>query len=210
VGGGDGGKPPTKQMKIRISSKVMRTTNSKTRVLILLRLSGSALRSMYHSTSQPRINPRHKVNRDTMRVSNIVESPFWASMEDYAKESVQPSLRPRTARDGQVFYDNGKSHRPGGGARPPGFIAGHGRYCMLPWLQGLTRNPSPIALSVGSRSPYQAAIIIDLDRRVERGGAGDGRLVIFEDAAVRWGGDDRRSQSGCQSDGRSSRRLERY
>jgi hypothetical protein len=75
VGGGDGGKPPTQEAS-RISNKVRRAANNKTRVLILRSLSGSTLRSIYHSTSQPRINPRSKVTRDTMSVSNIVESPF--------------------------------------------------------------------------------------------------------------------------------------
>jgi len=71
VGGGDGGQPPPPQMEIRMSSKVRRDASNNMMVLILLSLSGSTLRSMYHSTSQPRINPRNKVTRATMSVSNM-------------------------------------------------------------------------------------------------------------------------------------------
>jgi hypothetical protein len=71
VGGGEGGKPPPTQAEIRISSKVIRVANNKMSVLTLLSLSGSTLRSMYHSTSQPRINPMNKVTRATMSVSNM-------------------------------------------------------------------------------------------------------------------------------------------
>ena len=93
-------------------------------------------------------------------------------------------LKPRTACDGQALYDNGKSHRHGGSARPAGIIAGHGRCCVLPWLQGLICNQSPIALSVGGHSPYQSPVVVDLDRGVGRGGAGYSRLVIVKDASV--------------------------
>jgi hypothetical protein len=133
--------------------------------------------------------------------------------EESQSEQDNPSIlppKPRTACDGQAFYGNGKIHHPRVGARPPSIIAGHGRYCVLPWLQGLICNQSPIALSVSGRSPYQVPIIVDLDRRVGRSGAGDGRPVIFEDAAVQWGSDDRRSQRGYRHDGGSRRRLERY
>jgi hypothetical protein len=71
VGVGVGGKPPPTQAKIRTSSKVIRAANNNMMVLTLLSLSGSTLRSMYHSTSQPRINPRNKVTRATMSVSNM-------------------------------------------------------------------------------------------------------------------------------------------
>jgi hypothetical protein len=71
VGGGEGGKSPPTQPKIRTSSKVIRAANNNMSVLTLLSLSGSTLRSMYHSTSQPRINPRNKVTRATMSVSNM-------------------------------------------------------------------------------------------------------------------------------------------